>query len=117
MSLKLITENRTPPICVLCNIKPVKKGGLTKNGFQKFQKHCSSCSRLVYTAKSLIYRTHKKTFCESCGFIPEHKCQLDVDHIDGNHKNDDISNLQTLCANCHRLKTHKQRQEIKIVSI
>lgn len=25
--------------------------------------------------------------------------------IDGNHKNDAPSNLQTLCANCHRLKT------------
>jgi len=31
--------------------------------------------------------------------------QLDVDHIDGNKKNNDISNLMTLCANCHRYKT------------
>lgn len=35
-----------------------------------------------------------------------HHCQLDVDHIDGNHSNNKLSNLQTLCANCHRLKTH-----------
>lgn len=50
------------------------------------------------------YRKYKKTYCEKCGFTG-HRCQLDVDHIDGNHNNNDIGNLQTLCANCHRLKT------------
>jgi 5-methylcytosine-specific restriction endonuclease McrA len=34
-----------------------------------------------------------------------------VDHIDGNHSNDDPSNLQTLCANCHRFKTWEDRQK------
>lgn len=51
------------------------------------------------------YILHKKEYCEYCGFIPLHLCQLDVDHIDGNHKNNCVENLQTLCANCHRLKT------------
>ncbi len=41
-----------------------------------------------------------------CGFVPVHACQLDVDHIDGNRHNHELSNLQTLCANCHRIKTH-----------
>lgn len=52
------------------------------------------------------YRRYKKGYCENCGFKPKHSCQLDVDHIDGNHDNNDIENLQTLCANCHRLKTY-----------
>ena len=43
--------------------------------------------------------------CEVCGFEAVNKCQLDIDHIDGNAKNNDFSNLQILCANCHRLKT------------
>ena len=30
---------------------------------------------------------------------------LEVDHIDGNTKNNDIANLQTLCSVCHRYKT------------
>ena len=51
------------------------------------------------------YKKYKKDSCEKCGFIAEHRAQLDVDHIDGNHQNNDPSNLQTLCANCHRLKT------------
>ena len=46
-----------------------------------------------------------KGTCERCGFIPEDKCQLDVDHIDGDNSNSDPDNYMTLCANCHRLKT------------
>lgn len=51
------------------------------------------------------YIQHKGSLCEVCGFVPQHLCQLDVDHIDGDHDNNDPTNLQTLCANCHRLKT------------
>lgn len=54
------------------------------------------------------YAKYKQATCERCGFIPEHLCQLDVDHIDGNHHNNDPNNLQTLCSNCHRLKTARQ---------
>ena len=52
------------------------------------------------------YAVHKKDHCEHCDFIPVHISQLDVDHIDGDRWNNNPSNLQTLCANCHRLKTH-----------
>ncbi|MFL6518165.1 MAG: HNH endonuclease signature motif containing protein, partial [Bacillus sp. (in: firmicutes)] len=51
----------------------------------------------------------KTLLCEKCGFKAEHPCQLDVDHIDGKHNNNDESNLQVLCANCHRLKTFVNR--------
>ena len=33
---------------------------------------------------------------------------MDVDHIDGNHDNNDPVNLKTLCACCHRLKTKEK---------
>jgi HNH endonuclease len=56
------------------------------------------------------YRLAKGTECVRCGFVPEHWCQLDVDHIDGDHSNNSESNLQTLCANCHRMKTMESRQ-------
>jgi len=39
--------------------------------------------------------------------------QLDIDHIDGDHTNEDPSNLQTLCANCHRYKTYLNKDFLK----
>ena len=47
-----------------------------------------------------------KSQCERCGFVPEIIQQLQLDHIDGNRANNHPSNYQTLCANCHALKTH-----------
>jgi hypothetical protein len=37
--------------------------------------------------------------------LPEDDCQMTVDHIDGNRYNNEMSNWQTLCHNCHILKT------------
>jgi len=74
---------------------------------------CTSCHQKRYgllrnwRKKSRAFR---KTYCEQCGpEITYHECQLDVDHIDGNSTNDDPLNYQTLCANCHRLKTYLGR--------
>lgn len=105
-------------LCVKCNKNPQKSRG---NG--KYRSLCSLCDKKEFSPqsrrKSSIkvvdrkrrpYRKHVKDKCQKCGFIPEHICQLDVDHIDGDHSNNDFGNLQTLCANCHRLKTHQDRQ-------
>lgn len=85
-----------------------KQKGRKPDGSYKYGKYCSPHDDLMYGR--LKYRLHKKDKCSFCGFVPVHPCQLDVDHIDNNHKNNDPSNLQTLCANCHRLKTHVNRQ-------
>ena len=50
-------------------------------------------------------RSVRKDHCEICGFIPVNMGQLDLDNADGNRFNNSVDNLQTLCANCHRLKT------------
>lgn len=76
---------------------------------KKNKKYCSrGCKGKARQIRN-TYRAHKKSKCEKCGFIPELNIQLDVDHIDGNKNNNDVSNLQTLCANCHRLKTWKSK--------
>jgi len=67
-----------------------------------------------WSCRSYKHRKHRKgDRCLICGFKPEWAGQLDMDHIDGNRLNNDVSNLQTLCGNCHRLKTHIERDYLK----
>jgi 5-methylcytosine-specific restriction endonuclease McrA len=87
----------------LCKCGNLQTSAGKYKGRQVFSRYCHNCKN----NKNRNYT--KKSFCEKCGFIPEHPMQMDVDHIDGNHKNEDISNLQTLCANCHRLKTFLEK--------
>lgn len=58
--------------------------------------------------KHRAHKLHKDKQCAKCGFVPRYSCQLDVDHINGHHQDDRPSNLQTLCANCHRAKTFEE---------
>lgn len=48
--------------------------------------------------------------CRHCGF--DNIMCFTVDHIDGNRFNNDESNLQILCANCHQIKTAVNRDHI-----
>lgn len=90
-------------LCKVCG-KPGEKQYTSKKGVSYFRAYCTTC----YKQKQKYgtsYNLFKKDKCELCGFNPINSCQLDVDHIDGNKFNNDPQNLQTLCANCHRLKT------------
>jgi hypothetical protein len=78
---------------------------------KKFKGHSNGDKErllLMQALKKRPYILKKGECCELCGFIAVHSCQLDIDHIDGNHKNNSENNLQTICANCHRLKTAQQ---------
>ena len=53
--------------------------------------------------KRLIEEGIKENKCERCG-LSEWMGQLiplELHHIDFNHYNNDISNIQILCSNCH----------------
>ena len=77
-----------------------RSNGRDKNNQKRYGVLCSRCHD--------TYKYTKKSYCEAkgCNFIPLHGVQLEVDHIDGNRRNNSLDNLQTLCCNCHRLKTH-----------
>ena len=109
----MIREKRTRPMCQKCNENVCMLTGKTSQGFKKYKKLCITCHKAKYNiynnGRKSSYSLYKKDKCELCGFIPIHRCQLDVDHIDGDSKNNEESNLQTLCANCHRLKTYRQK--------
>ena len=99
--------------CIRCgeNLQAIAGSG-------KYRAICESCRRGSGNSRERIergsrYRLNKKKHCEECGFKAIHKCQLDVDHIDGDRTNNDPSNLRTLCANCHRLKTHLNKDHMR----
>ena len=83
-------------LCILC-----KKNYLWRIEHEQFKNGNKRHSRLLWS------KMKSNSFCKECGF-KGHSCQLDIDHIDGNPKNNKKTNLQVLCANCHRLKTFKQ---------
>ena len=102
-------------LCVICNKAKQSSCGTRKDGSKIWRLFCNHCIELHRGYErdrfrgSKDYRKKVRCKCERCGFIPEHISQLDVDHIDNNHDNNNPSNLQTLCANCHRLKTHEAK--------
>lgn len=59
----------------------------------------------------------KKQACEECGWNKKSndgRLPLELDHINGDHKDNRIENLRVLCPNCHSLKeTHRGRNRKK----
>lgn len=114
--MNLISKDPNRPKCKDCNKNYSEKTGKPKkDGTRYYARRCRGCRHErsygvrhpFHTHKkySRPYLIHRKSSCEDCGFVPKVLCQLEVDHIDGNHKNNSIENLKTLCANCHRYKT------------
>lgn len=61
--------------------------------------------------KKLIRDGYKNNKCEICGiykWIGE-ELSLELDHIDSDHYNNEFSNLQILCPNCHSIVTKLRR--------
>ena len=110
----MLIQQPTRKLCELCNVSLVKSNGISKHGFQKWHKYCSTCSKAVYN-KKFGYLLNKKNKCDKCGFIPLDKCQLDLVYLDGNKINKDKKNIKTFCANCSRL--HNKEQKLKNKSI
>ena len=103
-SLSDINEEHRTGVCSICGlVRVILRDKNRKSVVSRWR--CGTTHKANNMRFSYPYRQHKKDSCERCGFIAVHPCQLDVDHIDGDNKNNELSNLQTLCANCHRYKT------------
>ena len=53
--------------------------------------------------KRLIREGYKEHKCEICGIMEWNgqPAPLELDHMDGNHHNNNLDNLQIICPNCH----------------
>ena len=87
--------------------------GKSNTGKESFHAYCSKHHKAKYLLDNWVYKQHRLNYCENIDGRLGFKCtttivmsaQLTIDHIDANRENDELSNLQTLCACCHAVKT------------
>ncbi len=85
--------------------RPCKEDAQRLGGISEIQPdhYGNGSGRHDYRVRAL--REHGEC-CSKCGYNENTK-MLDVDHIDSDRSNNDLSNLAVLCVWCHALKTRK----------
>ena len=126
------SEGKLLHICGSCHVnnymsKPTfgkKKKNKNKNpinAYRKYKKDYCENRNGDFLGFECTYTHPSKKELEVLGLSENYKGFLQVDHIDGNPSNNKPSNLITLCANCHNIKTiaagdyaTKGRKKLKI---
>ena len=93
-------------LCGLCSQRPVAVN-YKRNEQTYYRKICDTCIRKGKKLKPIPpawfkggYR--KKAKCDRCGYKGKYpEKQMVVYYLDGNLRNNDWLNLQTICLNCH----------------
>lgn len=107
--------------CINCNSTLSSETSI-RNG----RKYCSiKCQQDFYTIRAIktnnySLRTVKRYLvsvdrsCSVCHLVKWNDIDitLELDHIDGNHINNDLSNLRLICPNCHsQTPTYKNKNK------
>lgn len=80
--------------------KPNQEG----KGIHKSLKHLGEIIKTFNVKRKLFRLGLKEKKCECCGITDSwmgKPISLELHHVDGNNRNNDLSNLQILCPNCH----------------
>ena len=110
----MLTSQPSRPLCKQCKVSLAKSNGISKHGFKRWHKYCSTCAKAAYDSK-FGFLLNKENTCEKCKFLAVDTCQLDIVYRDNNHKNKEKSNMMTLCANCNRLYQKQLKQKKKSI--
>lgn len=99
-------------LCPVCHTNPVAINYVNE-GITHYRNSCSSCIRKGRKLKpeppawaKTGYK--KKPSCEKCNFKFKFPEQSVVFHVDGNLKNNNWTNLKTICLNCQQ-EVYKSR--------
>jgi len=91
----------------------------TGQGWSKGEqlKDWSKYTKSVHLKKHLIReRGHKCEYCKNEIWM-DNPITLEVHHLDGNRGNNELTNLQLLCCNCHALTDTWRKQKINAFSV
>ncbi len=114
---EVLKGNRLKVNCAHCNkefYRPKSKVEGTRSGLSFCDRACKEAAQKYnpliqpehygtgneYRNKAL---NHYGAKCNKCGYNDNIKA-LDVHHIDKNRQNNELSNLEVLCCNCHALE-------------
>ena len=113
---KIADAYKYRPECISigCN-KFVTYSNKSSAGLPTWRSHCGRCHEASGGRGTFApgVTSIKKDYCENvdgrlgyiCTSTIQNSCQLDLDHIDGEHYNHVSENIQTICKNCHSWKT------------
>lgn len=114
-------QNKPRPTCNVegCESLAHWTGRYNKLETRIYRTKCSAHHEMKSRNRSK-YKAHKKDHCENIGKILGFECptnnlvmvdrsMLTVDHIDGDHQNNDPTNLMTLDNCCSGFKTKKNK--------
>lgn len=96
------------------NKKGQFKGGFKYTSIEEYLTKCTYIKSDDYK-KKLIKFGIREAKCECCGNVVWNNkpIPLELHHIDGNHFNNELSNVQILCANCHAQQENNSGKNIK----
>jgi hypothetical protein len=125
-NLEAITNTKNKVI-ITCKVHGDFRQRLNCHLSGKGCRRCANDAKIKIKPKDQIKRIDgiwrkrlRKSHCEICGQgdtwngLP---LTLEIDHIDGNRKNNASENLRTLCPNCHRqqVTSNKSKKKLKEV--